>query len=170
MPNWVLGNNVFTSTTDRWLLNTGATSKIFPINLTQSPAGADDFDIMWQSGVIKGFNVYVNANASTTDMAVQMYRGVYDGDVSHPITATTLLTIPAGESGYFCMDETTLTRAQRTWVKRDTMAIRFLRTGTIGGFSKITYAVCVEMTEEFLEDNDYDQEAEPPIGNLQVSH
>jgi hypothetical protein len=169
MPDWVLGNNVFTLATDKWSPKQNQTIRQFPPTLSGGNPSAL-FHVMWQSGVVKGMNVYVDANTSSTDVDLQFYRGVYDGIGANPYTATTLLTVPAGETGYFCMDENDLTRAQRTWVKRDYLSFRWRRDLTQGGLSNITYAVCLEYIEEYLLTNDWDDTADPPILNRQVSH
>ena len=64
--------------------------------------------------------------------------------------------IPAGTTGYFCMDPALTPEANRNWLARDEISLQFESSGNFGILRDTTVAVMYEITEEFILDNDFD--------------
>ena len=157
MPVWVKGNQCFMTSTTAF--NVGDSSGAFKVfNPTLVPAtSTPPLSLIWQPGVIRGFNMYVGANTVNKDVTLSLLHGKWNGGTGHPITETVLITIPVGETGYFCMDPNIISEAVRTWKSRDEIQFKLIRVGTpvSGNFQNLTLGVCYEITEEYMLDNDY---------------
>ena len=154
MPVWARGNQCFTVTTNKYDFIGGTTLKM-PIAFVNEPSSLGDW-MVWQPGVIRGFNMYVGTNTASQDIDVQFRKLAWDGDTGYTTTHFTLFTILAGETGYFCASPVgdAADLASRSWASRDQISIRLRRDFGGGAMEKITWGCCLEITEEALVDND----------------
>ena len=147
MPEWVLGNQVLTTSAFGWRMQAGLTSKRRGLLLTDEPTNPESF--MFQPGILRGFNVYVGQNDSSTDLDVIFRKQVYNGVAGHgSVIQFTLFTIPAGETGDFCAPKITTELSDRSWARWDKCGIVQTRSGDTGGITKLTVGCCLEITEE----------------------
>ncbi len=158
MPVWVKGNQCFMVSTTKYDL--GAIPGRFDITFNPTllkPAAQSTLSLIFQPGVVRGFNMYVGENTLNKDVTLSLRHGKWDGDALHPITTTVLFTIPAGESGYFCMNPSLIVESVRTWQARDEIQFKLERVGSpsTGNCRFLTFGVCYEITEEYMLDNDF---------------
>ncbi len=152
MPTWVRGNQVHTASKTGWDVQTGGNQIDLGLFLAQEFAGGSA-NFMMQPGVLRGLNVFISTNGSSTDLNVQFVKKVYDGGTGHGSEIIfTLFTIPAGETGHFCAPKITSELADRSWARFDITGIRLKRSLNLGNIRRWTIATLVEITEETLLD------------------
>jgi len=148
MPDWVLGNHVFITSALQWRLEAGLTTKRHGLFLTDETSSAPE-NFMFQPGIIRGFNVHVGQNDSSTDLDIKFRKQVYNGTAGHAsATLFTLFTIPAGKTGDFCAPKITTELSDRSWARWDKCGIAPTRSGDTGGITQVTVGCCLEITEE----------------------
>ncbi len=156
MPVWVKGNQCFMITTTAYDVGDPFFDHFIPNTLVnQNPKGKTT--LIWQPGVIRGFNMYVGENTSDKDVEIRLIHGKWDGGSLHPETTTVLFTIPAGVSGDFCMKPSLIAESIRTFAARDEIRfqIEFVGGTATGDCRYLTWGVCYEITEEMMLDNDW---------------
>ncbi len=150
MPEWVRGNQVHTASHTSWDVQTGGRGQDIGLFLV---GDGSEFNFMVQPGVLRGLNVFIASNTSSTDLDVQFVKQVYDGGTGHGSEIVfTLFTILVGETGHFCAPKITTELADRSWARFDRCSIRLNRSLTSGNIRKWTIASLVEITEETLLD------------------
>ncbi len=159
MPVWVRGNQCFMITTTAYDIGSSVNPQIEDVVITNTLVNSGTSVLVrtpiFQPGVIRGFNMYVGTNTSNKDATLSLLHGKWNGGTGHPITTTVLFTIPAGETGYFCMDPSLIAESVRTWKARDEIQYEFLADNPTGNIEKLTFGVCYEITEEYMLDNDF---------------
>ena len=104
-----------------------------------------------QVGKLKALNVHVNTNTSAEDIKYSFSHRNWNGAGWDSATDFLILTIPAGETGYFC---TNLSESQTdtAWNPRDYVAVRQNRSSSVGSYKDLTIGMCFEITETTLSD------------------
>jgi len=150
MPDWVTGNHVLITSTFGWRMVGAQTSNRRGLFLTDEFISNPE-TFMIQPGVLRGFNMYVGANDSSTDVDIKFRKQVYNGVAGYGSTILfTLFTIPANTTGDFCAPKITSDLSNRSWARWDLCGITQTRLEDVGngGITKITVGSCYEITEE----------------------
>ena len=160
MPIWVKGNQCFMITTTAYdvgaTVNPQINDAVIPNTLVNTNGTTNFRTPIFQPGVVRGFNMYVGTNTSSVDVTLSLKHGKWNGGTGHPITTTILFTIPAGETGYFCMDPSVIAESDRTWAARDEIQFEIKQPQPASGnCEKLTFGVCYEITEEYMLDNNF---------------
>ena len=153
MPIWAKGNHVFTVSTESNEFTNGTTSRLMQPTFAETGGDVDWFP--FQPGIVRAANMYVGTNTSGDDIDFDFRHLVWDGDKSYSTVYTTLFTIPAGETGYFCSDESLVSETLRSWASRDQIGFRLIRDSSGGVLNGLTFGCCLEITEEYMLDNDF---------------
>ena len=152
MPTWVRGNDVFIGAHSGIALFVGNFTERVPLNLDEE-SPSDPLNFMVQPGVLRGWNMFVGTNTSTTDIDINFAKEVYDGGTGYAAeTEFTMFTVPAGELGYFCAPKITTELADRSWARWDKVGVIMRRSAATGSFIRLTFACLLENIEETLLD------------------
>jgi hypothetical protein len=153
MPTWVKGNHAWITSSKRFDLLGGTNEYVF---IGFEPRTPETFWTIPQPGRLQGYNVYVGQN-SGDDTTIKLSRKIYNEDTNGygGEIKTDLLVIPAGETGYFCMDPSSVSIASRTWARNDKLRISMERPTSSNSITNLTLGIMIEIIEEYLFDNDY---------------
>jgi len=153
MANFVKGNYCWQTSSEETDMPDGSTfDRYMNMNLLRvSNTSSAASTYAHQQGRLKALNMHIVKNTSLTETTARFTRRVWNSGTNswNNQSDITLITIPAGESGYFC---SSLSEADTTcaWLKKDIVGLRFNRVGPglTGDVTGITTGICLELTEE----------------------
>jgi hypothetical protein len=155
MPKWATGNQVFFRGDRAWDSNESSTTQNVEFHLLRAASPTAE-QLVWQPGFVRGVNIHAAQNTTTVDANVKFRHGVWNGGTGWVYdTDVILVTITAGQPGWFCMDPDAILDSDVDWRPRDKVSIRI--TKSAGGLLRhITLFLTLQISEEYLFTNDWD--------------